>query len=154
MLSHNRQTGYLPLLQTQAGRYGVNAMELLINQMLRLGAEKRHFKAKAFGGGNVLKRVQSRQNNMTVGEGNIKFVRDFLHRERIALSSESLGGNEGRVIHFSYGNFSVYERKIKSAEQGQRLALRDQNCWLHAIREQEQHVSCRDDVELWNVACK
>ncbi|MBW2187291.1 MAG: chemotaxis protein CheD [Deltaproteobacteria bacterium] len=149
MLSHNHQPCEQPVLQTDAGRYGVNAMELLINKMLMVGAEKRLFKAKVFGGGNVLKNVYPRQGGRTVGEQNIAFIRDFLHDERIPLVAESLGGNEGRVIHFSYGNFSVYARKIKSAERGRRLGLRDHNCWLHAMSEQEKHSGGARDIELW-----
>ena len=37
-----------------AARYGMYAMELLIDEMMRLGADKRQLQAKVFGGGNVL----------------------------------------------------------------------------------------------------
>ena len=36
------------------GRYGVHAMELLINQILKLGGRRDRLEAKVFGGGNVL----------------------------------------------------------------------------------------------------
>src|ERR1700687_6239397 len=36
------------------GRYGVHAMELLINQILKLGGRRDRLEAKGFGGGNVL----------------------------------------------------------------------------------------------------
>ncbi|MDH5512633.1 MAG: hypothetical protein OEY27_05390, partial [Gammaproteobacteria bacterium] len=35
-------------------RYGVNAMELLISDLMKLGADRRRFQAKIFGGGHVL----------------------------------------------------------------------------------------------------
>ncbi len=35
-------------------RFGVHAMEMLINEMMRLGGDRRRFVAKAFGAGNVL----------------------------------------------------------------------------------------------------
>nr|WP_320050040.1 chemotaxis protein CheD [uncultured Desulfuromonas sp.] len=147
LVSHNR----VPLVHTEAGRYGVHAMELLINDMLHLGAKRLYLKAKAFGGGNVLKGLRSGQNGMTVGEANVKFTKEFLSREGIELISESFGGESGRVVHFSYGTFSVYVRKVQGAGVGERLAMRDQNCWLYAIGQQKKIISRAKDIHLWDI---
>ena len=37
-----------------SARYGIHAMELLINQLIKLGARRSYLEAKVFGGGNVL----------------------------------------------------------------------------------------------------
>ncbi len=77
-------------LDCQCGsRCGVHAMELLINALMQLGAERRHFVAKAFGAGNVLPVFQT----PTVGDLNARFVRDFLRTENIPLVAERLGGD-------------------------------------------------------------
>jgi len=39
------------------GRYGVHAMELLINQILKLGGKRERLEAKVFGGGNVMQGI-------------------------------------------------------------------------------------------------
>lgn len=77
-------------------RCGVEAMELLINAMMKLGADRRRFVAKAFGGGNVLPVFQQ----PTVGELNIRFVRQFLKTEKIPLLSERLGGEHAVKVIF------------------------------------------------------
>ena len=50
LLANRRYARNLPLNVTDAGRYGINAMELLINDMMKLGAVKARLKAKVFGG--------------------------------------------------------------------------------------------------------
>ncbi len=77
-------------------RCGVHAMELLINELMKLGGDRRRFLAKAFGGGNVLQGVIV----SSVGDGNIRFVREFLATERIPLVAERLGGNHAIHLYF------------------------------------------------------
>jgi chemotaxis protein CheD len=149
MLSYKRYSLDIPMPLTEAGRYGVNSMELLINEMLKLGAEKRYLKAKAFGGGAIFDRDSETSNFKCVGDVNSRFIRKFLEFERIPLMAENLGGKEGRVIHFSSGDFAVYVRRIKDADKTKCLAARDRNCWLHAI-EQQKKVSVINNVELWD----
>ena len=77
-------------------RFGVHAMELLINKMMRLGGDRRRFVAKAFGGGNVLPCLLA----PTVGDRNASFVRDFLALEGIRLVAQRLGGESAVEIRF------------------------------------------------------
>jgi chemotaxis protein CheD len=50
LLANRRCCRDVPVLASEAGRYGVHAMELLIDRMLHCGARRRDLKAKAFGG--------------------------------------------------------------------------------------------------------
>ena len=77
-------------------RCGVHAMELLINELMKLGGDRRRFVAKAFGGGNVLHSVAS----LPIGEDNARFVRKFLATDRIPLVAERLGGNHAVHLYF------------------------------------------------------
>lgn len=74
--------------------YGVNAMELLINGLLKLGAQRPSLKAKLFGGGQLIKIASD------IGEKNIEFGRRFLADEGIECVSESLGGVRARRVQF------------------------------------------------------
>lgn len=150
MLSHQRYSRDIPMAQTEAGRYGVHAMELLINKMLKLGAEKRLFKAKAFGGSTIMGSDSDTSIFNCVGEVNSRFIREFLAFEEIPLLAENLGGKAGRVIHFSYGDFAVYMRLIKSVNKSKCLSMRDRDCWLHAIAEQQKQISGIHNIELWD----
>ena len=69
-----------------SGRYGSYAMELLINEMLKLGARRESMQAKIFGGGQVMANFTT----MNVGERNTSFVTDYLHTERIPIVSEDV----------------------------------------------------------------
>jgi chemotaxis protein CheD len=69
-----------------AGRYGVFAMELLINEMMKRGARRERLQAKIFGGGQVMRNYTC----MNVGERNVEFVEQFLATERIAIVSKDV----------------------------------------------------------------
>lgn len=77
-------------------RIGINAMELLINEVMKLGGDRRRFVAKAFGGANVLGGIFMPQ----IGDGNARFVRDFLATERIPLLAERMGGDHAVHLYF------------------------------------------------------
>lgn len=69
-----------------SGRYGSYAMELLINELLKMGASRMTLEAKVFGGGAVL----SGMNSLNVGERNTAFVMDYLKTERIPIVSKDV----------------------------------------------------------------
>ncbi len=85
------------MLSCELGRYGMFAMELLIGELIKLGARREGLQAKLFGGGNVLK-FRSSDGNIT--GSNIRFAKKFLELEGIPTVKESLGGNGGRKILF------------------------------------------------------
>ena len=68
------------------GRYGSYAMELLINEMLKMGARRETMQAKIFGGAAVMAGFTT----MNVGERNTKFVLDYLATERIPVVSQDV----------------------------------------------------------------
>ncbi len=69
-----------------SGRYGSFAMELLINELMKLGATRSTLEAKVFGGGQVL----SGMDTLRVGQRNTEFVLDYLHTERIPIVSKDV----------------------------------------------------------------
>lgn len=75
-------------------RYGVYAMEVLINAMLSMGAARHRLKARIFGGATM------RQGFRDIGGTNIEFARSFLRNERIALVGEDVGGSSARRVEF------------------------------------------------------
>ena len=63
---------------SRAGYYGVYAMQIVINKMIKLGADKQRILCKVFGGGNVVAQLGSYDGeSMTVGEQNIAFVFEY-----------------------------------------------------------------------------
>jgi len=83
--------------ETVSARYGVHAMELLINACMHAGADRRRLEAKVFGGGHVL-RIRETEGN--VPQINIKFALEFLERESIPILSRDLGDYAAREVYF------------------------------------------------------
>ncbi len=92
-------------------RYGVNAMEMLINEMMRIGANRLRLKAKVFGGADIFR---ANHKLMMVGKRNIGFIREFLKAENIPIVIERVGGNEGLVVHYASNTFDVFVKPIPS----------------------------------------
>ena len=79
---------------SQSARYGVFAMESLINGILKAGGRKERLEIKVFGGGNVI------NNSARIGSKNAKFIREFLHKEGYKIASEDLEGEHPRRVHY------------------------------------------------------
>ena len=83
---------------SDAGRYGVHAMELLINDLLKLGVKRERLHAKVFGGSAMLSHREQAVYN--VPKMNIQFIFEFLDLEKIPVDSYSVGGNLPRKVFF------------------------------------------------------
>ena len=97
------------LLTSDLGRYGMFAMELLIGELIKLGAQRKDLQAKLFGGGHVLK---FRQRDGDITESNIQFARKFLELEGIPLIKHDLGGTIGRKVLFFSDSFRVLLKRF------------------------------------------
>lgn len=108
LLPHDRSNANTPL--TESARYGVYAMELLINHLLKLGAQRHRLEAKVFGGGNVIKDITFAK----VGERNVSFVLAHLAQEGIPIVARDLLDDYPRKVHFFPHSGRVMLKKIKS----------------------------------------
>lgn len=75
-------------------RYGVHAMEMLINDLLKKGAKRSDLRAKLFGGADMA------ANLGEIGTKNAQFAKTFLATEEIPCLAESLGGKSARRVLF------------------------------------------------------
>lgn len=145
LLSNKRYARNMPFPITEAGRYGIHAMELLINGMFKLGAKRQNLRAKAFGGASLLQLTGTSDNFFCVGEVNARFIREFLKNEGIPLVSEDLEGDTGRIIRFYFDNFSVYVKKIPKTVSPE-LVSKEKRFWQKNIEEQEQKIA---EPDIW-----
>ena len=106
-----------------ATRYGNIAMEMLINDLLKLGARRQHLEVKLVGGGKVLAAATD------VGANNIDFVRKYVLTEGFEVSGEDLGGRTSKrrrsrvvsnfsSVYFPYGKRGESWRAMPSAMKG------------------------------------
>jgi chemotaxis protein CheD len=96
---------------TDSGRYGSFAMELLINELLKMGATRQTLEAKVFGGGAVL----SGMTSLNVGERNTTFVMDYLKTEHIpVVSKDVLDVYPRKVCFFPHSGKAMVKRLAPS----------------------------------------
>ncbi|ANA39630.1 MULTISPECIES: chemotaxis protein CheD [Geobacter] len=145
LLSNRRYSRTMPFCFTEAGRYGIHSMELLINSLMRHGARRENLRAKAFGGASILVNRAEVGNFSCVGSVNARFVREFLANEGIPLLSADLEGERGRVIYFDTADFSVFVRKIRF-QRSLVVAKRDRSVWEHGVRAHDEEPA---SVDLW-----
>ena len=91
-------------------RYGVHAMEMLINACMSKGAERSRLEAKVFGGGHVLK---TSMGPSSVPQRNIAFTLQFLELERIRILSKDLGGLAARSVFFFTDTGQVLIKRLR-----------------------------------------
>ncbi len=120
-------------------RFGVHAMELLINELLRLGADRHRLVAKVFGGASVLAGV-----SQNVGEQNCVFIRSFLELERIPVLAQRLGGELPLQVHFHTDTGQALVREVR--REAPEIAKRDAD-YRRVIA--ERAVAERQDVTLF-----
>jgi chemotaxis protein CheD len=95
---------------SNSGKYGMYAMELLINELIKLGSRKQDLTAKVFGGGSVLHKSTGFSNR--IPENNIEFAFSYLKTEGIPIKSSDVGGVQARKIFYYPRTSKVLLKRI------------------------------------------
>jgi chemotaxis protein CheD len=96
---------------SDSGRYGSYAMDLLIGELIKRGANRSSMEAKVFGGGAVI----SGMNTINVGERNTAFVLDYLRTERITVVSKDVLDIYPRKVCFLPASGKAMVKRLASA---------------------------------------
>jgi chemotaxis protein CheD len=83
---------------TVSARYAGHAFDLLLKQLLALGANRVRLEAKIFGGASLLNEGVVSENDL--GARNIAAARSRLAQECIPIVAEDVGGRHGRKLIF------------------------------------------------------
>ncbi|MDP2560151.1 chemotaxis protein CheD [Psychrobium sp. 1_MG-2023] len=121
-----------------SNRYGVFAMEQLINTIVKYGGNRNNFEIKLVGGGNMLGGTNH------IGQRNIDFIRSFLKLEGFNVIAEDLGGDKPRKIMYNVVNGKLLVNKLKCQHHDKYLALE-----LETQRKNRQ-LQSHDDIELFD----
>ena len=108
MLPHAAQDGQNPV--GESARYGIHAMEMLINELLKLGARRACLEAKLFGGGNVMPGFTIHN----IGERNAEFALNYLRTESIRVLANDLLDVHARKVYFFPNSGRVLVRKLRN----------------------------------------
>jgi chemotaxis protein CheD len=92
----------------RSAKYGITAINELIAEMLKRGAEKHRIVAKLFGGGAVLE-FENKQT--AIPDNNIRIARVMLEMEDIPIIEEDTGGKFIRKVFLDVATGKVYLKK-------------------------------------------
>lgn len=93
---------------SSATRFGNNAMERLINDILKNGGDRRALEVKIFGGGRILAQMTD------IGRRNIEFVHEYLQTENLTLVAEDTGDTCPRKVIYFPASGRVRVKKLRS----------------------------------------
>lgn len=97
----------------RAARYGSDAMEQLINAILKAGGRREDLEVKVFGGGRVLAQMTD------VGRRNIEFVQRYLAMERLDVAASDLGDVYPRQVQYFPTSGKVRVRQLRGTRDAQ-----------------------------------
>ncbi len=116
-------------------RFGLYSIEGMLNSMYKLGVKKGDLIAKIAGGAKVLEGDLS-----DVGLKNVKFAREFCEVEKINVVSESVLGNNGRVVLLTE-NFETYIRYIDNRNVNEQIKEEDKKLQNVIAKSKTQNIT-------------
>lgn len=122
-------------------RFGVNAMELLINSMIKKGSFKDRMLVKIFGGANMM------EGFSRVGDKNIDFVKSFLDAEKLKVVSQDVGGTASRRLHFYPYEGRALVRKVSQDKEEEMLRQKEKE-YAEKIKAQAKPAPKADDDDV------
>ncbi len=125
-------------------RYGVNAMELLINAVTKLGMKRKNMTAKVFGGGHLFPSIPYENG---IGKKIAMFVLRFLQEDRIPVINQDLGGTCGRKIFYHTDTGDTFVKRIVSM-QNRSVFMEEEKSLKHLRKDVEK----TGDVALFDQA--
>jgi chemotaxis protein CheD len=90
----------------ESGRYGSFAMEMLINEILNRGGQKKRLEAKVFGGGKIY------DGTIDIGAKNAAWALDYLEQEGVPLMKANVGDVCPRKVYFFTDSGKVLLKKL------------------------------------------
>lgn len=92
-----------------SARYGNHALPMLLERVLRIGAEKETLLACVFGGASI---IPGDGNGPRLGSRNVVEAFDFLERHEIAVLRHDVEGQQGRKLTFRTTDGTTLIRKL------------------------------------------
>ena len=130
------------MIENEAGRYGMYAMELLINELIKKGLKKQKLKAKVFGGGSLLAETVKSQN---VAKKNVLFILDYLKKEKIPIAAKHLGGDSSRKILFF-----IESKKVLLKESNKKELFDEKAQEITYLKNLEKQIAQKQKIIFFN----
>lgn len=109
---------------------GDYAMEVLLNELLVRGGDRRRIKAKAFGGGTIISSIAA----SGIGTRNAAFAREWLEREDIELVAFDFLGPWSRKVLFVPATGDAWCRRLSSTMATAQEAARAETAYAESLQ--------------------
>lgn len=93
-------------------RYGAHAIPFLVDECVRLGANRSRLEAKIYGGANV---ISVSQLGDGIGKRNIEFAERTLREMGIRVIEKNVAGESARTIKMNTATFDIIHNSSKDA---------------------------------------
>ncbi len=100
------------IFQDKSARYGITAINQLMSAMINIGAGRKNFTAKIFGGGHVL----DTNNNITIPSENTRLAMVMMEFEDIHIEKSDVGDIYTRKLLMDVMTGKVYLKKTTRQE--------------------------------------
>jgi len=97
--------------ESKPGWFGLDSLDLMIEDILTMGGSLSRLKAKVFGGAQVVEKLDLRNTN--VPTANINFALDYLTEKKIPVIAKDIGGYSGRKIYYNLEDNSVMVQRLE-----------------------------------------
>ena len=89
--------------KSYGGKYADKAIELMLQNMVSMGAQQARIRAKIAGGASIFSH-ESEEGIFNIGSRNIAAIKQILMENHIVIQSEDTGENFGRWVNFHAGS--------------------------------------------------
>jgi chemotaxis protein CheD len=93
------------------GRFGLESMELMIGQFIKMGASHLNLRAKVFGGARMFD-YKNTSIYTDIASENVSFILNYLQEKRIPITAQDLGGTIGRKIYYELQDHHVFLQRL------------------------------------------
>ena len=112
------------IFKDMSARYGISAINQLLEGMIKKGSDIRKIKAKLFGGGCVLK---YKRRGKSIPNDNIRLAKVMLEVEDIPIVENDTGGSYTRKIILDVKSGNVYCKKTTNKDIVAKVILDELN---------------------------
>ena len=120
------------VVRSRNAKYGMFAIELLYNELMKLGSRKADIVAKVFGGASVLKLTGG---PTAIPKGNVDFAIAYLQKEGIPVAANDTGGILPRKIFFFTRTGKILLKRILGTMVS--TVEREEQAYLDRIKRNE-----------------
>jgi len=92
-------------------RFADTGIPLLVEEMHKKGADKKHLTAKLVGGAKILRFPQISHSELDIGVRNVQMCEEVLRKLGLRIIGQETGGTQGRTVTFRIDSGEAFVRQ-------------------------------------------